>query len=566
MKHFLWLISLIVLCLICMVGCQNNGAALGETTSSDKAEADTTTSDALSSETTEAGETTTVAETTTAAETTTDTTAAETTTADDTTAPEPVCDHSYETVTTPPTCTNQGRTVSTCSKCQDSKTEPIVALGHDNQTTITATPTCITDGSAVSVCSRCGDRETITSPSTGHSYESTTTPATMTADGEVRSICKGCGDTKVQVIPAMEKDTVIAGSLTEHVVTKENGFVYLDAASPFIALGGLTAPFLNSGEYYRFSAANRGSYPEDIQREGATAAGGTLRFRISGGSFRIKAIRRTDFELVNKFKTYSFDVYVGFGLDRTLLTTLSCNFNEDFESETITLPEGVTEVMICLPYNMGFTDLQVAFEENAYIAAPLTRVGGIIGFYGSSITQGYDASSPSLTHAMQLCLAMDADCVNFGLSGAARGEMAVIDDLCAMIKGMKLTAFILDYDWNINSATGLLNGSDTQYSHYTIYQMLRETVGAGVPIVMATRPYFGEGTGGISSGEITNCIRAIRTTYGKAINAGDSAVAFLSGKTDFFGDEGASCHADTVHPNNRGHRLMADAFRRSLEK
>jgi len=546
MKRFLWLIPLLVLCLIGMMGCHHNEPASDETT---------------------AFGTTTAPDT--AAETTTEetTTAAETTTVEETTAPVPTCDHSYETVTiAEPTCIKQGKTESTCTKCGDKKTEVVLALGHDNQTTITATPTCITDGSAVSVCSRCGESETVITASTGHNYRSTTTPATMTADGEVRSICKGCGDTKVQVIPAMEKDAVVAGSVTQSVVAKENGFIYLDVSSPLIALGGIVDPSLNNGEYYRFSAANRGSYPEDIQREGATAAGGTLRFRISGGSFRIKAIRRTDFELVNKFKTYSFDVYVGFGLDRTLLTTLSCNFNEDFESETITLPEGVTEVMICLPYNMGFTDLQVAFEENAYIAAPLARVGGIIGFYGSSITQGYDASSPSLTHAMQLCLAMDADCVNFGLSGAARGEMAVIDDLCAMIKGMKLTAFILDYDWNINSATGLLNGSATQYSHYTIYQMLRETVGAGVPIVMATRPYFGEGTGGISSGEITNCIRAIRTTYGKATNAGDSAVAFLSGKTDFFGDEGASCHADTVHPNNRGHHLMADAFKRSLEK
>ncbi|MBQ4065224.1 MAG: hypothetical protein IJD10_03915, partial [Clostridia bacterium] len=444
---------------------------------------------------------------------------------------------------------------------------PETKCTHNYEETVTAA-TCTAAGSKVTACTLCGESSTEALPATGHAYESTTTLATMTADGEVKSVCKNCGDTKVQVIPAMEKDAVTAGSVTEHVVAKENGFVYLDVESPLIALGGITAPSLNNGEYHRFVGANKSAYPDDIQREGATTAGGTLRFRISGGSFRIKAIRRTDFEFVNKYGDYAFDVYVGYGLDRTLLTTVTSNFGQDFESETITLPEGVQEVMICLPYNIGFTDLQIAFEEGAHIAAPLARTGGIIGFYGSSITQGYDGSTPSLSYAMQLCLALDADCVNFGLSGAARGEKAVIDDICAKIKDAGLTAFVLDYDWNINSSTDLENGSAywNGYGYYAIYENLRNALGANVPILMLSRPYYGQGTGGIIGAEVTKCISVINRACNKAIKNGDAAVAFLSGKTDFFGDEASSCHADTVHPNDKGHSLMAAATKRALEQ
>ncbi len=368
--------------------------------------------------------------------------------------------------------------------------------------------------------------------------------------------------------PVTEPVYVAVDSITENVVAKEDGFVYLDVKSELISLGGIAASDANNGEYYRFVASNKTAYPEDIQREGATMAGGTLRFCLQGGSFRLKAVRRTDFEFANKFGSYSFDVYVGSGSDRALLTTLTSPFDQDFESENIVLPEGVQEVMICLPYTMGFTDLQIAFEEGASVAAPPARLGGVIGFYGSSITQGYDASSPSLSYAMTLCRELDADCVNFGLSGAARGEKAVIDDICAKIKGAGLTAFVLDYDWNINSSTDLKNGSAywNGYGYYTIYEKLREALGPNVPIIMLSRPWFGAGSAGVSGVELDNCIRVISEACDTAIAAGDNMVAFRSGKFDFFGDEGRSCHADNIHPNDKGHGMMAAVVKEALDE
>ena len=52
----------------------------------------------------------------------------------------PPCDHAWtETNTTPATCTVPGFKLSTCSKCQQTKKDPIPALGHDWQVKQTVT-------------------------------------------------------------------------------------------------------------------------------------------------------------------------------------------------------------------------------------------------------------------------------------------------------------------------------------------------------------------------------------------------------------------------------------------
>ena len=72
---------------------------------------------------------------------------------------EAICDHDYNGVDTPATCENDGSTTYTCSKCGDSYTESIPALGHDYQGVETA-PTCSSMGFVTYTCSRCGDSYT----------------------------------------------------------------------------------------------------------------------------------------------------------------------------------------------------------------------------------------------------------------------------------------------------------------------------------------------------------------------------------------------------------------------
>ena len=77
----------------------------------------------------------------------------------------PPCDHAWtETNTTPATCTIPGSKLSTCSKCQQTKKDPIPALGHDWQVKQTVTTEyddtgqLIQQGYTIFECSRCHEQ------------------------------------------------------------------------------------------------------------------------------------------------------------------------------------------------------------------------------------------------------------------------------------------------------------------------------------------------------------------------------------------------------------------------
>ena len=93
-------------------------------------------------------------------------------------------DHSYETVETPPTCTEDGSITYTCTACGDTYTEPgLAALGHD-----WADADCVNP----MTCLNCGDTE---GDPLGHDYLEDIYPATCTEDGYTVFTCTRCQDT-----------------------------------------------------------------------------------------------------------------------------------------------------------------------------------------------------------------------------------------------------------------------------------------------------------------------------------------------------------------------------------
>lgn len=100
-----------------------------------------------------------------------------------------VCEHTYtEKVTKEATCTEKGSKTLTCSKCKDTKTEEIAALGHDYQN---------------GICSRC---KAVDTASHTHNYtENITKEPTCTENGEKTLTCT-CGDSKTETIRALGHD------------------------------------------------------------------------------------------------------------------------------------------------------------------------------------------------------------------------------------------------------------------------------------------------------------------------------------------------------------------------
>ncbi len=91
-------------------------------------------------------------------------------------------DHYYTSSVTAPTCTAKGYTTYTCSACSDTYKDNITAaLGHNmSEYVVTEKPGCTENGKEVSQCSRCDYSSEHTLYATGHEYH----------DG----VCVNCGD------------------------------------------------------------------------------------------------------------------------------------------------------------------------------------------------------------------------------------------------------------------------------------------------------------------------------------------------------------------------------------
>ena len=117
------------------------------------------------------------------------------------------CDHSYETAVTAPTCTKEGYTTYTCSKCGHIYMDAVVeALGHDYVPEPGATADyCTEDEITYYVCTRCYDSYEIKTPAPGHDWDQgvETLAPTENETGIMTYTCLYCGQTKEESIPAI---------------------------------------------------------------------------------------------------------------------------------------------------------------------------------------------------------------------------------------------------------------------------------------------------------------------------------------------------------------------------
>ena len=96
----------------------------------------------------------------------------------------PATGHSYESVVTAPTCTEQGYTTHTCACGDTYKDNFVAANGHSMvEESVVSDPTCIKAGVKRIDCSECDYYTTEAIPATGHSHESVVTAPTCTEQG-----------------------------------------------------------------------------------------------------------------------------------------------------------------------------------------------------------------------------------------------------------------------------------------------------------------------------------------------------------------------------------------------
>jgi len=159
------------------------------------------------------------------------------------------CSHSYSSkITKQATCTASGIKTYTCSKCGDSYTETIPALGH-NYTTKTIAPTCTEKGYTLHTCTRCGnsykDNYVSAKGHTPGDWEIISKP-TYDEEGLKIQVCEVCGE---------ELDTDIIPMLIKNGWFTENGNTcyYVDGekiTSKLYEIDGKKYYFGDNGEMF----------------------------------------------------------------------------------------------------------------------------------------------------------------------------------------------------------------------------------------------------------------------------------------------------------------------------
>ena len=192
-----------------------------------------------------------------------------------------------------------------------------------------------------------------------------------------------------------------------------------------------------------------------------------------------------------------------------------------------------------LPLYTGVKSLEIGVDPGYQVHPPAPqKIKDPVCFYGSSITQGACASRPAFSYTTMLCRAIDAPQINMGFSGSAKGE----ESMARAIAGLKLSAFVLDYDHNAPTPKHL---SDT---HERFFRIVREAQ-PELPIIILSGPRA-------PSADARARRDIVKATFEHAVAAGDKNVYFVDGQDFFRGFSWYQISVDNIHPTDLGLYLM----------
>ncbi len=307
--------------------------------------------------------------------------------------------------------------------------------------------------------------------------------------------------------------------------------------------------FYENGRFRRMPEAVAKSVNEGVYALHANGAGGRVRFRTDSPYVAIHA----KMSRVGKMPHFALCGSAGFDLyvknEYTASFVPPFDITDGFE-KVVELGEGkMREITIHFPLYSSVDQLYIGLKEGAKVAAPTPyKIEKPIVYYGSSITQGGCASRPGTSYQGFVSRALGADYINLGFSGSARGEEPVGE----YIRGLSMSAFVLDYDHNAPTVEHL------EKTHERLFLAVRQAQ-PHLPILLLTRPKY----------HLTDVEKArlevVRTTYQNALARGDKNVYFIEGR-DLMRLAKGEGTVDGTHPTDLGFFSMAREITKVLKK
>lgn len=305
--------------------------------------------------------------------------------------------------------------------------------------------------------------------------------------------------------------------------------------------------FKEDGLYRRLPEEIAKNTSDGVYSLHANTAGGRVRFKTNSPYVAINVV----YENAGKMGHFApsgsigLDLYVTNenGKEKYHNTFIPpYDIKDSYESVTHFGNNDMRQITINLPTYSSVKNLYIGLDENAEVLSPDEyAVSKPILYYGSSITQGGCTSRPGNTYEAIISRKFNADYINLGFSGNAKGE----DIMADYIKNIPMSVFVYDYDHNAPTIEHLEN------THERFYLRIREA-NPDLPIIFMTAPIYSPDDFWKSRKEL------IRKNYEKAVAAGDKNVYFIDGKDlmKIAKDDGT---VDGCHPTDLGFFSIAEA-------
>lgn len=317
----------------------------------------------------------------------------------------------------------------------------------------------------------------------------------------------------------------------------------------------LNSPFSIHGVFYENGLFRRlpqqiaKTVSDGVYRLHDNTAGGRVRFKTDSPYVAIYV----KMPKIGKMPHFALTGSAGFDLyaDNSYVSTFVVPFNikDGYESIIHFDSKKMREITINFPLYSSVNQLFIGVKEHSELCACQPyKIETPIVYYGSSITQGGCASRPGMAYQSIVSRRINADYINLGFAGNAKGE----DIIAEYISTLQMSCFVYDYDHNAPTIEHLEN------THEKMFTKIRNN-NPNIPIIVMSRPKF------LLTNNEEMRLEIIKRTYSNAIANGDKNVYFIDGRKlmELAENEGT---VDNCHPTDFGFASMAKCVGTLLEK
>ena len=350
-------------------------------------------------------------------------------------------------------------------------------------------------------------------------------------------------------------------NLKSNATIKEKDCVFYDIRSrEEFDIYGLIDP-KNTSEFHRVPLSVCDSIGAGMQYFGRNTAGGRIRFSTNSKYVAIR-VKMPEIHLrnMNYAGSAGFDLYIDGEKESKFYKMFipPFDFNEVWQG-IIMLPGGRKHrnITINFPLYNLVERVEIGIQKSATLGhGKEYTVKKPIVFYGGSHVQGASANKPGNAVSHFVSRYFDADFVNLGFSGNARGEQ----EMAEFIGSIDASLLIMEYDHNAPTPEFL------RQTHYPFYETIRR-LRPDMPIIMVSKhDYYICSYYVKTQKENVERRKIVIESYEKARAAGDGNVYFIDGRDLLKGECREDCTVDGVHPNDLGFFRMAKKFISFIKK